>query len=115
MILAKNGEIKPDGAINAGEEKDEEIGDTGTKMASRQVAEDYIAANQPATDGCVDDDHDADDDDDDDHCDDYNDDDDDDQLSIRSSLAVTEVKVILGQPPVAEHSKAIIMMVVTIP
>ena len=64
MILAKNGEIKPDGAINASEEKDEEIGDTGTKMASRQVAEDYIAANQPATDGCVDDDHDDDDHDD---------------------------------------------------
>ena len=30
----------------------------------------------------------------------------DDQLSIRSSLAVTEVKVVQGQPSVAENPKA---------
>ena len=30
----------------------------------------------------------------------------DDQLSIRSSLAVTEVKVVQGQPSVAKNSKA---------
>ena len=81
-------------------------------MASRHVAEDNIAANQPATDGWVD-------------YDDHNhgegcgggDDDDggDDQLSIRSSLAVSEVKIVLDQPSVAEHSKAVIIRMVVTP
>ena len=88
-------------------------------MASRHVAEDYIAANQPATDGWVDyddgNDHNhgegcggGDGDDGDDSGD--GDDGGDDQLSIRSSLAVSEVKIVLKQPTVAEHSKAVIIM-----
>ena len=77
-------------------------------MASRHVAEDKIAANQPATYGWVDYNDDCDDGNDHNHGDD-------DQLSIRSSLAVSEVKIVLDQPSVAEHSKAvIIIMMVTL-
>ena len=75
-------------------------------MASRHVAEDNIAANQPATDGWVD-------------YDDHNHGEGcgggDDQLSIRSSLAVSEVKIVLDQPSVAEHSKAVIIRMVVTP
>ena len=83
-------------------------------MASRHVAEDYIAANQPAIDGWVDYDDDFDDGNDHNHgegCGGVDGDDGgDDQLSIRSSLAVSEVKIVLNQPTVAEHSKAVIIM-----
>ena len=42
--------LRPYGTINAGEEKLEKISDAGAKMTLRQVAEDNIAAHQPATD-----------------------------------------------------------------
>ena len=46
----KKMESTPYRAINTGEEKGEEISDTGAKMTLRQVAEDHIAVHQPATD-----------------------------------------------------------------
>ena len=112
-------ELRPYGGINAGEQELKEVSDTGTKMASRHVAEDNIAANQPATDGWVDYDDDCVDGNDHNHgkgCGGVDDDDGgDDQLSIRSSLAVSEVKIVLDQPSVAEHSKAVIIRMVVTP